>query len=241
MMRVEFSGDGGGDSSTPWDLFQGATNEGASPLDPGALTSAASYDSGTGLFSWTFNPAHVAAVDGYQENLARWTIPLSTLQPSFDPTTDLLELFFDIDSSVASTARTGLAIGLLDRQAAGGSVGFMHGVYTTPGWVSIALSATATGGTATSHGSSVDGLYCGIRFMYDGAAQARMQHILNARLSTGFRGGTLDQTTLPAVSPAAAFHVHVAGWHNAITAPGAADTWTGKLYHRRVRLGASAP
>lgn len=107
-----------------------SVDQGAEPLDPGALAQpGTAFDASTGTFTW--NLADATIIDGYQENQVRWTRRVLDLYPQYDPDLDIIELALVIDqlTLTAAVPKWGIAFGVLDQIASlGGADGPMWGI-----------------------------------------------------------------------------------------------------------------
>jgi hypothetical protein len=101
---------GAGASEIPWTRITAVGQGGGAVSDPGTLSDTGSVFSG-GVFTFNTNPAHASVVDGYRENLARWTIKIQTLVPDFDPATDIIQIRInDIGGTFSAGGSDGWAV-----------------------------------------------------------------------------------------------------------------------------------
>lgn len=235
-----------GAPDTAWHLYTGTPVEGTAPYDPGAMTDTGTvYDPATGLFTFVAKTSHVTLIDGYREALARWTIPMSQFAADFNADQDQLELFWDLTTRTPSTSRIGVALGVLDKDSTGiaSCVGSLLGLYTTANYAAAILGQTSNASNTSHTGTTVDALSLAAHFVQYGASDYRLSLIPDGRLTTGYSiygiGGFGNNPT--AAITTTSLHVHVALWHGATTAPGASETWAGRLYYRRTRIGVRIP
>jgi hypothetical protein len=111
---------GGGSGAEPW---QPITATPAALVDPGGLLDVVGGTSFVaGRLTAVFD-THTTDVDGYQEALARWTIPVLTLWPDFDSDQDVIDLGWDLITWPRGTlAQQGLWCGILDSTTVDGSL-----------------------------------------------------------------------------------------------------------------------
>lgn len=98
----------------PWSPF--AFTPAAAIVDTGSLlVTGSGFDDETGRFTAVFSTVHATAVDGYEEGLARYRVPLLDVFPDFDPAIHVLDLGIDATSfNHAATGAAGVYIGLVD-------------------------------------------------------------------------------------------------------------------------------
>lgn len=90
-------GVGGGVALQAWTQLLAVTEAGGAPVDPTPLG-----DTGTSFTGGLFRvvaTSTIVQVDGYREALCRWTYPVLTLIPTFDPADHVLELAADFRAS----------------------------------------------------------------------------------------------------------------------------------------------
>jgi hypothetical protein len=137
---------GGGGGVTQWSPLAFTP---AALIDTGSLTKAGTgFDASTGRLTVVYN-THVAAVDGYQDALARYTVPLLTAFPSFDISRHVLDLGLDCPSFVHGTVEAGLFVGLYDSTTVDAS---LQGAGVTI-WQSTAATDRCARQGTTNHSS----------------------------------------------------------------------------------------
>lgn len=95
----------------------------AALLDPSTLTTTGTgFDSSTGRLTIAYAAHTGTAIDGYQDGLARYTIPLLTAFPSFDISRHQLDLGIDCPSFVHGATEGGLFVGIYDSTTVDGSL-----------------------------------------------------------------------------------------------------------------------
>jgi hypothetical protein len=98
----------------PWTKLTTVSQSLGVPVDPtGIGTTGTSFNLTTGRATVVYS-AHVSQVDGYQEGVLRWTYPLLSLYPDFDPTKDTIELGLSLPTFLHGTTEAGLFLGILD-------------------------------------------------------------------------------------------------------------------------------
>lgn len=130
-----------------WDLVTG-TEQGASPFDPSSLAlTGTTFVPATGQFFCNFSSSAIT-IDGYHENMIRWTARVLDIYPNFNPRTDVIQMF--VTASIPrSTARHGFAWGILDGgtgsiSSQSGSMFNINGVNTNAMQFGVMASGTTT-------------------------------------------------------------------------------------------------
>lgn len=192
--------------------------------DPGGLTTTGtSFDSATGRMTIAYNGAHVLIVDGYQEAIARWTYPLTTLIPGFDPDNQTLELWIDCPSWVhQATVAVGVFYGVVDSTTVDASLkGAMIQLRTsTVATDLIGLTDPASNPITASPGLC-DGVVAmlttgsdGTAYPYAVAAKALIEG--TTRTQQAAAGQDADNVLR---TPVSNWQITFGAWHGSITAP----------------------
>ncbi len=235
MSRDRFHG--GGSSRAGWTLLRTVEQAAGAPVDPGGIgTTGTGFSSATGRAT-VVCAAHTTIVDGIQEQLLRWTVPLTTLYPDFDYRTDSLELGVDLVTFAHGTAEVGVFFGLVDALTVDASLaGGVLGARTAgAGQDQLSYPTATTAGTPTNLGLLIDEAQCVFLLGYDGTnypifMSSRVRPEGTTRMHPGIAGpgGTLRGATL------ADWRVTFGAYH------GSTDSLAGitlgfDVYHRRLR------
>lgn len=230
---------GGGASGAPrWLPLVGTP---AALIDTGSLTTTGTGFDGLGRLTIVYAAAHAAQVDGFQEAVARYTIPLLTLIPDFDPDLDVLDLGIDCASFVHGSTEAGLFLGILDSTtidaslagacasiwqstAATDRVGRMvaasNSVFDSPGLVDAVQATFSPGLSSTNYELAVR-----IEYLLEGETTYR--HMM------GGEGTTMR-------SPTSNWVVAFGAQHVSTDVPGSL-TQVADLWYRRRRVGRDFP
>jgi lysophospholipase L1-like esterase len=109
------------DNPATWSPLLSIEQADGAPSDPLGLSAPGTrFDPSTGRFTWVGQGATQA--DGYQEGLVRWSAPLLTVIPDFDPATDILELGAALATFPHGGATAGIFAGVQDSAVVDGAL-----------------------------------------------------------------------------------------------------------------------
>lgn len=118
-----FSGPAETGELSEWVQLKAVSQGGGTPVDPQTMgTTGTGFNSTTGRATIVWG-AHVLNTVGYQNGVLRWSIPLLTLYPDFDPDIDSIEIALKMSTWAHGTVETGIWGGILDSTTVDASLG----------------------------------------------------------------------------------------------------------------------
>jgi lysophospholipase L1-like esterase len=109
------------DNVSTWSRLLTVEQEGGAPADPSGMSGPGTrFEPSTGRFTWVGQGA--ARAHGHQEGLLRWSSPLLSLLPGFDPAAGPLELGLDLATFPHTGATAGVFAGLQDSAVVDGAL-----------------------------------------------------------------------------------------------------------------------
>lgn len=226
-----------------WDLVTG-TDQGAVPFDPsGFALTGTTFVPATGQFLCNFSSSAVT-IDGYHENMIRWSKRILDIYPNFNPRTDVIQMF--VTASIPrSTARHGFAWGILDGGT--GSIGFqsgsmfnINGVNTNAMQFGVMASGTTPN---TNNLTEINAAFSNI-FFTEKTGQGASTSLQARSLMRSSSGEWVDAVASTAesglmVTSSAEWHFHF-GFMHASTATGQTQL-TASVYTKLIKSGAVPP
>lgn len=139
----------------PWRLLtqcdQGSGTA-VAPFDSGGFSNTGTgFDTTTGTFT-VVQKGDTTRRDGYREALVRWTVPVLTIYPDFDPLTDRLDVAIEILSMpfLLGTEKYGIHVAIIDEPTASiaGADGRGFAIYPNAANANQTMAMAATGASA---------------------------------------------------------------------------------------------
>ena len=231
MFGGAISGGGGGSATPEWATL--LSLHGASFAQAGTpVTSANSFDTGTGIFSFTFANTTVNS-NGFRES-DHYDIPILSIDPTFDPLTHLLEVEFEPTTRPVGGLDAAFQVGFISADSPENGVGLVYtNTAAAPTYVLHEQTTTGLGINAALTGVGSPG-YAWYRFF-------AMDNDEEVRFAASYHNGTTWDLALTrdglAYTARTAWYLRI-GASKPSSANANGQIFAGKVRYKIVPLGA---
>ena len=232
MRAPAFFAGGTGDLYAAWRQAT-TTIEGSGCSDPGALTTASSFDGD--LFSIDLSTT-ATTIDGYRENTPRWTVGVTTLVPDLDPDIDLLECRVDVVAlPSAGTTKAGLYVAVLDSgtlaSGDGSAVGFTDNAAGAHQQSNLGTTSITYNGAMSAVGTSLH-----VRWEWDTETAPVVMDSTRWKAAGEWQTSNRNSVKTAMALPLSDWRLVVGAYR--IAGGAGAATIQCRVYVRRIRVGA---
>ena len=232
MSRPAYYGGGSGDLYASWRQVT-TTVEGSTCSDPGALTTASSFNGD--LISIDLSTT-ATVVDGYRENTPRWTVGVATLIPDLDPDIDLLECRLDVVAMPsAGTTKAGVYVAILDSgtlaSGDGSAVGFTDNAAGSNQQANLGTTSITYNGAMSAVGTSLH-----VRWEWDTETAPVVMDSTRWRAAGEWQSTNRNVLRTAMTMPVSDWRLVIGAYR--IAAGAGAATIQCRVYVRRIRVGA---